>query len=108
MEDWAAFKVMNYSGDPIFLHLRTGYERAVVFPEGVTLYSVNNRLVNADYEGLLPGCAVDFDAGSVSFKPKQRFKPQTMSVRGKDSGFVYELLVSSSPVGSRQPIEVKR
>jgi len=108
MENWASNKVVVYTRSPLILHLRTGYERAVVFPEPVTLYAVNNELVNASNDGQINDCVIEISDDTMSFSPFGRFGDQTVAVRGKNTGFVFELLVSSSPVGSRQPIEIQR
>jgi len=108
MSEWAEAATLTYTGKPIDLHLRTGYERTVIFPEPIKLYAVNNRLISAQFEGNLPGCDVNIDDKVMGFSPLQRMQPQTVAVLGKNTGSIYELLVSSSPVGSRQPIDVRR
>lgn len=108
MRDWAEPKVINYSGSPVALHVRTGYQRGISFPEPITLYAVNNRLISAEFEGKLPGCKVDVIDNVLAFSPLQRMQPQTIAVRGNESGTIYELLISSSPIGSRHPIKVQR
>ncbi len=108
MGTWANNKAVRYAGAPVDLHLRTGYERAIIFPEPVTLYAVNNELVTEYRDGLLPDCVFEISDKTMSFSPFGRFLPQTVAVRGKNTGFVFELSVSSSPIGSRQPIEVQR
>lgn len=104
--EWAEPKVVSYSGGSVGLQLRTGYERIISFPEPISLHSLNNRPVTSKFEATLPGCAITIDGVVMTFSPLQTLQNQTVAVLGNDSGIIYELLVSSSPLGSRQPLEV--
>lgn len=99
MGDWLEFKQTGFSGDPILLHLRTGYERAVLMPEPVRLQNANQRL---------PGCEVFIDNDVVGFYPTQTFKREPVRFVGIESGTVYELRVRASPRGMRQPLQINR
>lgn len=106
MGDWAEYITVQYDGKPLQVHLRTGYERALIFPEPVALYAINNRATVTGSTPSLPNCRIEIDTDVMGFSPLQRFKQQRVSVRGIESGIVYELIVSSSPTGRRQPIQM--
>jgi len=114
MGKWAVYKEVPYDGRPIVVHLRTGYERAVVFPEPVTLLSVDKKPVAPEdvsdigtFE-FLPDCPIAVDNKLVGFSPLARFKATIVELKGNETDTMYSLLVSSSHNGSRQPIDVKR
>jgi len=106
MGEWAEYKKIAYSGNPVIVHLRTGYENAVIFPEPVNIRSIDNKLIRNESQMSLPDCAIEINVNSVGFKPLARFTEQRVTLRGSDTGIIYDLLVSSSPNGSRQPLEV--
>jgi len=107
MGNWLEPVYIKYSGDPIKLHFRTSYETAITFPEPITLYSVNARLVSEQFNGKLICCDVEINSNVMVFRPSKRMDATPAAVRGDDTGTIYELLVSSSPVGRRQPIEIR-
>lgn len=106
MGEWAEYKKVTYSGNPVTVHLRTGYENAVIFPEPVTIRSIDNKLIRDESQLSLPNCAININVDSVGFGPLSRFTEQRVTLRGSDTGIIYDLLVSSSPVGRRQPIQI--
>lgn len=99
MGQWLEFRQARYGSKPILLHLRTGYERAVLMPEPVRL---------RDQESSLPGSAVVIDGHVVGFYPTKTFKRQPIWFVGLETGNKYELLVRASPQGIRQPLEITR
>lgn len=99
MGEWLAFKQTRFNGAPILLHLRTGYERAVLMPEVI-------RLENPDQ--LLPGCEIYIDTDVIGFYPTQEFQRKPVRFVGVDSGTIYELRVRASASGMRQPLQVMR
>jgi len=98
-EDWARFKSVRFSGKPILVHLRTGYQRPVILPEPVRL---------ADPEALLPGCDIDVDTEVVAFSPAKHFKWHVIEFIGESSGTRYVLRVHSSETGYRIPISITK
>jgi hypothetical protein len=98
MGEWLEFKQVTFTGSPILLHLRTGYERAVLFPESVRLENSNRKL---------PGCEIFLDNEIVGFYPTLNFKGEIVRLVGSETGDVYELHVRSSTVGIRQPLQIK-
>lgn len=107
MGEWAEFINVNYVGKPLLVHLRTGYERAIMFPERVAVKSINNIPVNQGVTPELPNCTIELDTDVIGFAPLERFGTQQVEVTGLQSGRVYTLLVSSSPNGKRQPIHIR-
>ena len=99
MGEWVEFRKARYGGSPILLHLRSGYERAVVMPEPIRLL---------DETQTLPGCAVEIDTDVVGFFPTRNFTRQPIRFVGLQSGTVYELRVRASPQGIRQPLQITR
>lgn len=108
MGDWVEYLTVQYDGKPLLVHLRTGYQRAVLFPEPITLHSFNNIAVIDGNNLELPNCKIEIDSHVMEFSPLQKFKQRKVSVRGLHTGIVYELIVSSSSVGKRQPIQMTR
>lgn len=106
MGEWAEYKKATYSGNPVIVHLRTGYENAVIFPEPVNIRSIDNKLVRNESQMSLPNCVIEINVDTVGFSPLRRFTEQRVTLRGADTGIIYDLLVSSSPNGSRQPLEI--
>lgn len=120
MESWVEFMVIEYTGAPVPIHLRTGYERPIMFPEPVKLHSVNGQLINSEQSTeSLPGqvtgvidamahCPIEIDNEVAGFSPQRRFNNQSVIFQGAQTGTLYSLVVKSSPTGSRQPVELKR
>lgn len=112
VENWAEFMTIDLTDSPIRINLRTGYERPLMFPEPISLVSVNEKPVSAlsiDRNGkyvALPGCLIEVDGDVAGFSPLQRFGQQKVIFRGVSSNQLYSLMVSSSPTGSRQPVEL--
>ena len=99
MGEWAEFHQMRFVFAPILLHLRTGYERAVLMPEPVELQGANDTL---------PGSEIVIDEEVVGFYPTINFSQHTLILVGLSSGTVYELSVKASPTGTRQPVQISR
>ena len=99
MGHWVEFHNVQFKHAPILVHLRTGYERAVVLPEAVKLKSSDNTL---------PGSEIVVDQELVGFYPTQNFSQRSIHLVGLTTGSVYEFHVSASPAGMRQPIKVIR
>ena len=99
MGQWVEFKTAIYSGAPILVHLRTGYERAILMPEPVRLLDDNQKLPNSD---------VVVDSEVVGFYPAKTFTRRSIKFVGLNTGAVYDLRVRASPQGIRQPLEIKR
>lgn len=104
MGEWAEFITVNFDGKPLLVHLRTGYERAIMFPEPITLQSINDVAVQQGVAPELPNCNIELDYDVLGFAPLKRFGTQRLEARGVESGRIYILFVSSSPNGKRQPI----
>ena len=98
-EEWARFKSVRFSGKPIQVHLRTGYQRPIIMPEPIRL---------ADPETLLPDCAIEVDIEVVAFSPAKHFKRHTIEFIGESSGTRYLLRVHSSESGYRIPISITK
>lgn len=99
MGDWVEFRQARFAGAPILLHLRSGYERAVLMPEPIKLLNDAQTL---------PGCAVEIDTDVIGFFPTHTFSRKPISFVGLQSGTVYELRVRASPEGIRQPLQITR
>lgn len=104
MGEWAEHMTVQRDGKPLFVHLRTGYERTVKFPEPITLHTINKFAVASNSQSNLPGCNIAIESDVLGFSPLRRFKQQRVSVRGIQTGIIYDLIVFSSPNGKRQPI----
>lgn len=99
MGHWVEFQHVQFENIPILLHLRTGYERAVLMPEPVQLKDANLTL---------PGSEVLIDQEVVGFYPTTSFTRRSMHFIGLTTGTVYELRISASPTGLRQPLQINR
>lgn len=99
MGEWVEFRKARYANEPILLHLRSGYERAVLMPEPIKLL---------DDAQVLPGCAVEIDTDVIGFFPTRTFAREPIKFVGLQSGTVYELRVRASPAGIRQPLQITR
>ncbi len=109
MGEWASFLEVRYTEKPIRVHLRTGYERAVLLPEAVTIESIQGvSVIQNQTDNLLPGCAIELDIDVIGFSPLRQFDNHSIKLRGLESYQLYELVVNSSPTGSRQPIDIQR
>ena len=97
--EWLEFRQARFVNKPILLHLRQGYERAVLMPEPI-------RLENASQT--LPGCAIAIDTDVVGFYPTKTFARKPIRFVGLNTGTVYELRVRASPEGIRQPLQITR
>ena len=98
-EKWLEFRQTRFVNKPILLHLRQGYERAVLMPEPIRLENESQTL---------PGCAVAIDTDVVGFYPTRTFARKPIRFVGLRSGTVYELRVRASPEGIRQPLQITR
>lgn len=90
-------KSLPYRGNRVLLHIRTGTERAVVFPEPVVPVLTNPTL---------PGCRIVVDIDVVGFYPTQTFERETIQVIGLETGTTYELGVRASPTGFLHPLRL--
>lgn len=99
MGEWLNYIETRYTGNAVLLHLRTGYERAVLMPEPVRL---------KDGEAPLPGCDLAIDREIIGFYPTRTFGRTSIRFIGLNSGIEYQLLVRASPLGIRQPLEITR
>lgn len=99
MGQWVEFAQAYYTGDPVAVHLRTGYERAVIMPEPVSAHAQNP---------LLPHTEVIVENEVVGFYPEESFKAISLKFVGAHSGTVFELQVNSSTTGTRQPLQINR
>ena len=106
MGAWAEHINVELEGKPLLVHLRTGYERTVSFPEPVVLHSINDQPAANLATPALPNCRVYITANTLGFEPLKRFKQQQLKARGLESGRLYTLIVNSSPTGKRQPIQI--
>lgn len=93
------FRQTRFNDKPILVHLRQGYERAVLMPEPIRF---------EDESQTLPGCAVEIDTDVVGFFPVQSFPRKPIRFVGLTTGTVYELRVRASPQGMRQPLRITR
>lgn len=97
--EWLDFKKARYFGKPILLHLRSGIERAVIFPEPIQF---------TDFSQSLPGCAIAIDNEVVAFFPTQTFRRTPIRFTGLNTDTVYELRVRASPQGIEQVLQILR
>ena len=97
--EWLEFRQTRFVNKPILLHLRQGYERAVLMPERIRLENDSQTL---------PGCAVEIDTDVVGFYPTQAFARKPIRFVGLSTGTIYELRVRASPDGIRQPLQITR
>lgn len=99
MGEWLEFRKARYVSKPILIHLRTGYERAVLMPEPVRLKA---------NQSALPGCTIEIDAEVIGFYPTRTFARLGIKFIGLDTGKEYELRVRASTSGIRQPLQITR
>lgn len=86
----APIRQVPFRGTPILVHLKVGYERAIGFPEPVTLFT--------DADPALPGCVVTVDGDLVGFYPEAGFTRRPFFLFG-ESGTRYELSIRASNTG---------
>ncbi len=86
----APIREVPFLGDPILVHLKVGFERAIAFPEPVTLTTQSDPA--------LPGCEVSIDRDLVGFYPSESFKRRVFTLTG-ESGQRYELSIRASTAG---------
>lgn len=79
-----------FRGKPILVHLRVGFERAIAFPEPVSLTN--------PADPALPGCQVRIDRDLVGFYPSKDFTRRIFTLTGQ-SGARYELSIRASQQG---------
>lgn len=99
MGQWLEYKEANYTANPILVHLRTGYERAIVFPEPVELQNPNQNI---------PGTEIVISDNIVAFYPTQAFTRRPVVFVGKVTGSVYDMRIRASSKGMRQPMRINR
>ncbi len=99
MGQWLEYREANFNNNPILVHLRTGYERAIVLPEPVELRDPNQSL---------PGCEIVISDNIVAFYPTQTYTRRPIVFIGKVTGAVYDLRIRASTKGMRQPMRVNR
>ena len=97
--EWFDFKRARYIGRPILVHLRNGYERAVILPEPIKF---------KDSSQSLPGCAVAINEDVIGFFATRSFRRKAISFRGLNTGTLYELRVRASPEGIEQALQILR
>ncbi len=97
VSEGAPIREVPFRGDPILVHLKVGYERAIAFPEPVTL--------NTPADPALPGCEVTVDRDLVAFYPKMSFTRRTFSLSGQ-SGTRYELSIRASNSGMSDTLKL--
>jgi len=86
-----------FRGKPILVHLRVGYERAIAFPEPVSLTS--------SVDPALPGCQVRIDRDLVGFYPSKDFTRRVFTLTGQ-SGTRYELSIRASKEGMSNTLKL--
>ena len=99
MGEWLEYREVTFNDQPILVHLRTGYERAIILPEAV---------VQSDETQTLPGTEIVIDGDIVAFYPTITFKRVSVVFVGLDTGTVYDLRVRASTEGIRQPMRINR
>jgi len=99
MGRWLEHRKTTYTGEPILIHLRTGYERAIVMPEKVEL---------RDGEQHLPDFEIKIEDHVIAFYPIEIFTRRPVFFIGKETGTIYELRVRASTEGIRQPLKINR
>lgn len=99
MGQWLEFRETSFNNKPILIHLRTGYERAIIMPE---------KVVQSDQQIPLPGTEIVVEGNIVAFYPTETFKRRSVYFVGLDTDTVYELQVGSSTEGIRQPLKINR
>ena len=99
MGEWLEYREVTFNDQPILVHLRTGYERAIILPEAV---------VQSDEKQTLPGTEIVIDGDVVAFYPTITFKRESVLFVGLDTGTVYDFRVRASTEGIRQPMRINR
>ena len=99
MGQWLEYREARYVNAPILVHLRTGYERAIIMPEPVML---------DDADQILPGCEIVIEDEFVAFYPTETFTRRSIIVVGQQTGTRYDLRVRASTQGLRQPMRLSR
>ena len=96
---WLEYTEIEFAGQPILVHLRTGYERPIIFPEPV---------VQSDETQTLPGTEIIVDGNIVAFYPTITFNRSPVVFVGLETGTVYDVRVRASTEGIRQPMRINR
>lgn len=99
MGNWLEYREVTFNNKPILVHLRTGYERAIILPEAV---------VPSDEQQTLPGTEIFIDGNIVAFYPTITFPRLPVIFVGLDTGTVYDLRIRASTEGIRQPMRVNK
>lgn len=99
MGQWLEYREANFRGNPIFVHLRTGYERAIVMPEPVK---------QRDSAQQLPGSEILIDDNIVAFYPTITFSRRSVVFVGLETGTLYDLRIRASTQGMRKPMRINR
>jgi len=99
MGKWLEYRNTTHRGSPILVHLRIGYERAIVFPEPVKLANTGRTL---------PGCEIIINEDVVAFYPTRKFARQSVILTGTLTGTEYEISIRASTKGMRQPMRIER
>lgn len=99
MGQWLEYRETDFAGDPILVHLRTGYERAIIMPEPVEKQDPTNQL---------PGSEILINDNIVAFYPTETFSRRAIIFVGKETGTLYELRIRASTQGMRQPMRINR
>lgn len=97
VEEWVEFDRVEWRGDPIEVHLRTGYARPLIMPEPV-------RIVDRPP---LPGCDIEVDREIVLFEPRAHFTVEELVLAGMRTQTRYVVQVRSSAYGERVPLELR-
>ena len=99
MGQWLEYRQLRFDNEQLLVHLRTGYERAIILPEPV---------VQSNDEQTLPGTEFIVNGDTVAFYPTRTFQRRSVVFVGLDTGTVYDLGVRASPDGFRQPLRIHR
>ena len=97
--EWLEYTEIEFAGQPILVHLRTGYERPIIFPEPV---------LQSDETQTLPGTEIIVDGNIVAFYPTITFSRSPVVFVGLETGTVYDVRVRASTEGIRQPMRINR
>lgn len=95
---WLDARKARFTGAPIFLHLRTGHERALLMPEPVQLSDANHQSSGYD---------ADINGDVVRFYPLRDFHRESIHLTGLDTSTEYVLRVRASAFGIRQPLQIR-
>ncbi len=99
MGQWLEYREASFVGKPILIHLRTGYERAIVMPEPVEL---------RDADQTLPDSEIVVTDNIIAFYPTSTFARVPLLFTGLETGTQYDLRVRASTEGMRQPLRINR